>query len=360
MAKKVKITRKDKVLNKEQVFLLLDEFIRASSSGKRLKKNGARISHGTVTNYQYLQKHLIGFAEAATFELKIYIAGNLTQSQKERAKSYYRKFYRSFTNYLYKQGHFDNYVGLIIKNLRIFFNYLLLEKMIDVGHYHRSFFVPVEEIPIVTISKEHLQYMLNNETYNEALEKNDLVFIRDIFVFGCTVALRISDLLALSRKNLVIKNENYYIQVKSKKTGTNTTIKLPPYAVDILLKYYRKKNKTIFPTISVGYINKQLKRIGKFLPDDFEMIKTRERKGKQVVVYKDPEKKQHYMLSDHITAHTMRRTAITNMLSLGMPEHLVRKISGHAPNSKEFYRYVELSQSFLDKETDLIFDKLMS
>jgi len=54
----------------------------------------------------------------------------------------------------------------------------------------------------------------------------------------------------------------------------------------------------------------------------------------------------------------MRRTAITSMLCLGMPEHLVRKISGHAANSKEFFRYVLLSQSFIDDETDKVFDKL--
>ena len=77
------------------------------------------------------------------------------------------------------------------------------------------------------------------------------------------------------------------------------------------------------------------------------------------MIYKDPIKKVHYKLSDHITAHTMRRTAITMMLSMGMPEYMVREISGHAPNSKEFYRYVKHIQSFKDKETDRVFDEMM-
>ena len=54
----------------------------------------------------------------------------------------------------------------------------------------------------------------------------------------------------------------------------------------------------------------------------------------------------------------MRRTAITTMLCLGMPEHVVRKISGHSPMSKEFFRYVSLAQSYHDKETAIVFDKL--
>ncbi len=56
----------------------------------------------------------------------------------------------------------------------------------------------------------------------------------------------------------------------------------------------------------------------------------------------------------------MRRTAITTLLVLGMPEPLVRKISGHTANSKEFYKYVKYSESFLDEETDKAFDRLLN
>ena len=54
----------------------------------------------------------------------------------------------------------------------------------------------------------------------------------------------------------------------------------------------------------------------------------------------------------------MRRAAITTMLSLGMPEQAVRKISGHAPGSKEFYRYVLFAQTYQDEETEKMFAKL--
>ena len=36
----------------------------------------------------------------------------------------------------------------------------------------------------------------------------------------------------------------------------------------------------------------------------------------------------------------MRRTAITTLLLIGVDEISVRRISGHAPGSKEFYKYV--------------------
>jgi len=44
-----------------------------------------------------------------------------------------------------------------------------------------------------------------------------------------------------------------------------------------------------------------------------------------------------------------RRDTITTLLILGVPEQVVRRISGHAPNSKEFYRYVVIAQDYLDK-----------
>lgn len=88
------------------------------------------------------------------------------------------------------------------------------------------------------------------------------------------------------------------------------------------------------------------------------MIKVRLQNGKPVVIYKNEKNQTHYTLADHMSSHTMRRTAITNMLRLGMPEQVVRKISGHAANSKSFYRYTAISQTYQDIESDKMFQKL--
>ena len=61
----------------------------------------------------------------------------------------------------------------------------------------------------------------------------------------------------------------------------------------------------------------------------------------------------------HITAHTMRRTAITTLLIMGVPENIVRKISGHAPGSKEFYKYVGIAQEYLNQEVKNAYKKLV-
>ena len=86
MTSKIKITKKDKIISQETFFILLNDFIRDSSIGRRTKKNGKKISFGTVQNYEYLQKTLLKFSEQSTFELKLYITDKLTQTEKEQAK----------------------------------------------------------------------------------------------------------------------------------------------------------------------------------------------------------------------------------------------------------------------------------
>ena len=55
----------------------------------------------------------------------------------------------------------------------------------------------------------------------------------------------------------------------------------------------------------------------------------------------------------------MRRTAITTLLIMGVPELIVRKISGHAPGSKEFYCYVSVAQDYMNQEVKIAYKKLV-
>ena len=83
---------------------------------------------------------------------------------------------------------------------------------------------------------------------------------------------------------------------------------------------------------------------------------SREKQG----IVKKITKKDNERFCDKMSSHMMRRTAITTLLILGMPEHLVRKISGHSHASGSFNRYVHYAQAFIDKEIDKVHDKLQS
>jgi integrase len=127
--------------------------------------------------------------------------------------------------------------------------------------------------------------------------------------------------------------------------------------VKTLTKYDGKlKQKRILPYFNNVILNKKIKELMEAAGFTEIVVKTRRKRG--VPRKNSKNTKTQYRFCDLITTHTMRRTAITTMLSLGMKEQMVRKISGHAPNSKEFYRYVNFAQNYLDNELDLVQTRL--
>ena len=84
-------------------------------------------------------------------------------------------------------------------------------------------------------------------------------------------------------------------------------------------------------------------------------IVTKNRSKQGIINYK---KEKLLRFCDIMSSHMMRRTGITNMLTLGMPENLVKYISGHAGDSKSFHRYVAYSQTYMTDELDKVFAKM--
>lgn len=339
-------------------FELYDKFIYDSKTGRRLQPNGKIISSGTIDNYRYTGKLLHEFCREKQFQLRIRPVKYLNKRDLMTEKNYWRKFYKKFTDYLYIDcGHFDNYVGQNTKNIRVFFNYLNKDLMLGIGEFHKSFYTRKEEIPIVTLLPEELNFIIYDKDFEMGLSKR-LQQAKDVFVFGSTVALRISDLLALKRTHLRIVGGTYYLVVRSKKTNTDTQIRLPDYAVAIIDKYHNK-HKTLLPPFNKVNLNLYLKELMEKAGFTHPVTKTRERRGKsREIVRATDDKRMTYRFCDLVTTHTMRRTAITTMLSLGVPEQVVRKISGHSPMSKEFFRYVAFAQAYQDQEVDKMFEKL--
>lgn len=314
-------------------------------------KGSRKIRPSTIENYENLRDLLSGFSLAKEFELRIVILKNNRIGREYKAeRKYWRAFYINFTEYLYTDRDcYDNYVGSMIKLLKVFFNYLQNEMEMNVGPFYKKFDVLREDIEIIVLHQKQLQFLIHNKEFNRQLTIR-LEETRDIFIFGCTVALRISDLLKLTRSNLEIISDKYYLRVTSSKTDAFTRILLPQYAVDILKRY--KHLKTLLPETAKARFNVAVKKMIALANFNEERLIRRHKRGVPVYLYKDPIKLIPYRLSDLISSHTMRRTAITTLLCLKVPENVVRKISGHAPHSKEFYKYVELSQNYMDEEVE--------
>jgi integrase len=338
-------------------FTLFEKFISDSRKGKRLQPNGKRISMGTIKNYIYTQKLLERFCLEKDFGLRIREERKLNTRETETERNYWKKFYRRFTDYLYSDlGYFDNYVGQNIKNIKAFFNYLNKETPVKVAHFHKQFYVRKEEISIFPLLPEELNYLIYNKELEAKLSPR-LRKVKDVFVFGCTVALRVSDLLSVKPSNIRMLNCQYYLAVRSQKTNTDTLIKLPSYAVEILDKY-KKQNKRILPPFNKVNLNLYIKELMEVAGFTHAVSINRDRRGKPIELKNRFRKDKAFRFCDVASTHTMRRTAITTMLCLGMHEQIVRKISGHATGTKEFYRYVLWAQTYQDQEMERVFEKL--
>ncbi len=379
--------------NKPKEYSLLpifEKFIKDSKTGKRLQSNGKKIAPGTIVNYECVYKLLLQYSIQKEQELRLKAVNKLTQRQLIVEKNYWAKFYKNFTHFLYNDcKHYDNYVGMVIKIIKALFNYVEKKLVLPIGNFHHQFYVRKEQVPIITLLPEQLNFLIYDTTFEQSLHKR-MQQVKDIFVFGCTVALRFSDLIALKQTNLRHSNEAWYLLTRSKKTSTDSQIQLPDYAIAIIQKYKKQKGGYLLPRFNNVNLNKFVKRLAELAGFTQPMTKKREKRGvvKEIALQSEAQKlrQQHrrntaaiipfttdvannttakkadktkpIRFCDLVTTHTMRRTAITTMLCLGMPEYLVRKISGHSPMSTEFYRYVALAQVYQDKETTSMFDKL--
>lgn len=349
----------NKIVKKKELsfFSEFERFIRDSHHGRRLQPNGKRISPGTLINYRFTIKLVKRFCDEKLIELRIRPVRWLNRREIQSERNYWQKFYRVFTAYLYDEcGFFDNYVGQNIKIIKVFFNYLNRDRALGVGDFHKQFYVREEEIDIFPLMPEELNFLTYDQPFENSLNLR-MKEVKDYFVFGCTVALRFSDLNTLKKNNIRQVNGQYYLSVKSIKTTADTLIKLPPYAIAIIDKYKKLKNR-LLPQFGITNINKYIKLLLQNAGFTQSVLISRNRRGTPIEMKRVDNDGQSYRFCDVACTHTMRRTAITTMLSLGVPEQVVRKISGHAPNSKEFYRYVFWAQTYQDQEIEKMFKKL--
>jgi integrase len=338
------------MLRKLSMISLFEIFIKDTVSGKRRKLNAQKIKPQTIENYRNTLK-LLSEYECYTHKklmIKSEIRGNSRLLFQEKRR--WNEFYYSFSRFLfYKKGCHDNYCGHVFKIIKCFFRYMVAEKFLLLPGYYNKFYVRKEDIGIITLLPERLCSLVMDTNLTGCLNPIQSR-CRDIFIFGCISALRFSDLLNLEIRDIEIRGTDFFLNYRSLKTETRAKVKLPSFAILIFEKYSINKiaSDKLFPSISLFWFNKNLRKIG-LLAGWVETI------GKFRTIDGEPiefKKKQNipYRFCDLITSHVMRRTGITVLLMLGMPEYLVRKISGHSAHSKSFFRYVNFAQSYITDE----------
>lgn len=338
---------------------LFEQFIKETKTGKRRKLNGELIKPLSIEQYEASLKLLKEYERHKCEALRIRV--NLGNDQKQilRERNYWKKFYRNFSDFLLRtKGFYDNYVGSNFKNLKCFFRYLKNEKCFAIHDWCQLFYVKKEAIRIISLLPQQFCFLVVDKEFNEKLSAPQRK-CKNLFCFGCIAALRYSDLMHLRVKDVELICGVYYLVFRSVKTNTPVSVKLPEFAVDIYKSFSKNKKplQRLFPKLADANFNKHLKAIGEKAGWTEIIGKTRCKNGRPEEIKKDG--KDVFRFCDQLSSHLMRKTGITILLMLGMPEFLVRKISGHSAHSKEFFRYVNFAQSFITDEIDKVHQKLI-
>lgn len=318
--------------------------------------SGKRISPGVLRNYHYALLLIKEFENQSNQEIRIIFLYKTSAALVIHEKKYWDKFFDRFTRFLYSYKKFyDTYVSSNFKIIKSVFNYLSTDKALPVGNFHKSFRTPQVSIVPVVLVPEQLHFLMNDYAFRSSLPSR-LSRSLDIFIFGCTVGLRIGDLMNLQKKHLNIRDGKGYISIYTQKTTCRVYIPIPDYCLNIIDRYKKYHTAYLLPRIQTFILNKHLKQIGALAGWDWPIQKIRSRQGK--IVELKNEKGGTWKFYQHLSAHTMRRTAITTLLMMGVDEAVVRKISGHAAGSKEFNKYIALSEGYIDNQVQMAFDKL--
>lgn len=332
-------------------------YINESLSGKRRCPSGKRISRGTIEQYKAVLYYLTGYEKKYQCSLRIQLLYGSSKKLFRRETNYWKKRKMEFEHFLNgQQKCYDVYIGTVYKTLKSFFNYLKKEKGLPIGDFHKVFKMPLYTYRPVVIDTVQLQRFIKDDVFRNSLPVH-LASSFDVFVVGCITGLRYHDLIHLKKTNIVERENMHFLQTTTNKTATDVNIPLPGFIKTILQRTVRKNSVYLFKQISNGNFNTHLKRIMELAGYTQPYPKMRYKKG--ILVEMKTVEGKSFRFCDHISAHTMRRTAITTLLVMGVPEMVVRKISGHAPGSKEFYRYISLAQDYTNKHLIWAYEKLL-
>lgn len=237
-------------------------------------------------------------------------------------------FYDDFISYIFSQGFKPNYYNNIIKNIKTFAKWLS-DREIPINKSYEKIKKKNSDTTEISLTHEDLQKLTNYKTKLTSRRK-----VRDAFLFLCYTGLRYIDYNNLKAEN--IKLEDGYIEAVNFKTGSNVVIPINDQLKEIIIKYYPK-----IPKPNMTKLNTEIKNIAREVGINENVL---------VISYpgnrRTEEIKEKWEL---IKTHTGRRTFITNMKYLGVPDDVIRQMTGHT-DLRTMSKYFRTDKSQVLKE----------
>jgi len=301
---------------KTDLFKSLDIFIEE-------RKANANVSLHALHDYSTMRKHLLNFEK--------YWGHPVTFSSLNIV------FYEKFLYYLTfevvkrdkKKGLKLNTISKYIKNLKLFYNDRRRKEhlpFIDLSDFKRK----NEVVDHVYLSEKEILHIWNLDLS----QREDLVPVRDVLVFGCYTGLRYSDIYSLMPyhfKKIVVGNEiQIAIQKNQNKVHEKVNIALIHLAKTVAEKYHFN-----LPKILMNEFNILVKDLGKLAGFDQEVALSYKfgRETREEVF------KKYKLMASHIC----RRSFATNMYLRGINPEIIMTNTGHS-SLKTLTNYIKITK----------------
>ncbi|MCK8493147.1 site-specific integrase [Spirosoma sp. RP8] len=289
----------------------IERFVQEAQAGKRLNARSVHYAAYTLAGYMKL-KRILDRYRIETGNSVDYTAFSLD-------------YYNNFKLWLTGRGLTLNYVGTLLKDLKVMLKQSHYDGMhINMIFQHRDFKKLVEEVDNVYLTDDDLTNLYNlNLSNTPRLDR-----VRDLFLIGCYTGLRFSDFSELRPEN--ITHNGRILTRKTLKTSERVSIPLNPKILSILNKYEGIPPRTITNQKMNDYLKELCRLAG--LVESVEVSRTKG--GKKETRYVEK--------CEMVTTHTARRSFATNAFLAKVPTVSIMKITGHRSEAV-FLRYIKIS-----------------
>ncbi|HLG03785.1 MAG TPA: site-specific integrase [Bacteroidia bacterium] len=230
-----------------------------------------------------------------------------------------------FKGYLIREAkHTHNTVVKYCKALKAFIRWASNRGYSTNPDYEKFKIEGEKEPAIIYLNWDELFGLYELKIDSEALRQ-----VRDVFCFGCFTGQRYSDIANLKPEHII---DGIWANVPIKSHNARTLyIPLNSFALKILERYRNLPTGRSLPVISNQKMNDQLKDLGQLAGLISPVTIYRFLGGRRI-----EKTVQKYEV---LTTHVMRKTFVTNALSLGMQTATIKEFTGHK-SEKDFNRYL--------------------
>lgn len=297
------------------LFSLADRFIKGE-----IKFKGKDKSKSSLQNYAAVTKHLREFQEKVKYQVSF--------------ETITLDFFYKYVSYLKDNVKLaPNSIAKDISIIKVFMGEAVDNDYTDNMKFkHKKFSFSEEETDQIYLTENELHQLYRFDlTKNKRLEQ-----VRDLFIFGAWVGLRISDYSNIKPENIKQIDGDYFIDITTQKTKERVIIPCNPVVLEIFDKYRHNANK-LPKTISDQKFNEYIKEACKLAgEDELNPVKSMLEKGRL-------NSKPGLMLWECVSSHTCRRSFATNYYLQGFPTIDLMKITTHK-TERSFLKYIRVSK----------------